>query len=161
MLLTVILFPILCLAHVIQDDVAVTSRQRFPFKSVCLKMVTHEAPLIEVVSGSILDCMGKKIQVGDFCEKITATDPYYIRAYIDKKNNEVICVSGKKVLFKYQCIKSFDQQLCSKDSRSACLFIQERLAKRLDLVHESFIKNEAGVKELSCFFESLPLAKKN
>lgn len=123
-------------------------------------MVSHESPLIEVVSGTILDCMGKKIQVGNFCEKKLATDPYYLRGYLDKETKEAVCVSGKKVLFKYQCVKLSDRELCSRPAEKSCLSIREKLAKRLDLVHSSFVKSEKGIKQLNCFFESLPLSEK-
>jgi hypothetical protein len=160
MIFTLLLFPLLSFANILQDDVAVTEKVRHSFKAVCTKMVTHEAPLIEIASGTELDCMGKKVKVGAFCEKESVADPYYLRAYIDKETNEVVCVSGKKVLFKYQCVKLSDKVLCSQEARLSCKFIQEKLAKRLDLVHFSFIKNEKGIKQLNCFFESLPLNEK-
>lgn len=123
-------------------------------------MFSHDSPLIEASSGTVLDCMGKKLEVGKFCEKAMARDPYYLRAYIDKSKKEVVCVSGKKVLFKYQCVKLSDKALCSGEAKNSCKYIQGKLAKRLDLVHSSFVKNEKGIKELNCFFESLPLAEK-
>lgn len=123
-------------------------------------MFTHESPLIDAVSGTELDCMGKKVKVGDYCEKVTAADPYYLRAYVDKEKREVVCVSGKKVLFKYQCVKLSDKALCSGEAKNSCKYIQKKLARRLDLVHASFVKSEKGIKQLNCFFESLPLKEK-
>lgn len=161
MIFALALFPFISFAHIVQDDVAITEKNRHTFKAVCSKMVTHEAPLIEVVSGTELDCMGKKVNVGSFCEKVSAADPYYLRAYVDKETSEVVCVSGKKVLFKYQCVKVSDKALCSQEAKTSCKFIQEKLAKRLDLVHSSFVKNEKGIKQLNCFFESLPLNEKS
>ena len=35
--------------------------------------------------------------------------------------------------------------------------MKEKLAKRLDMVHSSITKNDKGIKELNCYFESLPL----
>ncbi len=154
-----LLVPLLSLAGVVQDDVSVTEKFRFSFQTVCKKMVTHESPLIEVVSGTELDCMGKKIHVGPFCEKEMAADPYYLRAHVDREAKQVVCTTGKKVLFKYQCVKLTDKALCSKEAKSACSEIREKLAKRLDIVHTSFTKNEKGVKELNCYFESLPLSE--
>lgn len=123
-------------------------------------MVTHESPLIEVASGTELDCMGKKVQVGEFCEKELAADPYYLRGFVNKDKKEVVCVSGKKVLFKYQCVKLSDKKLCDANAKSACVFIQNKLAKRLDMVHSSFTQNDKGIKQLNCFFESIPLHEK-
>lgn len=161
MIFALLFFPFISFAHIIQDDVAVSEKTRHSFKAVCSKMVTHESPLIEVVNGTELDCMGKKITVGNFCEKVSAADPYYLRAYIDKEASEVVCVSGKKVLFKYQCVKIADKALCSQEAKTSCKFIQQKLAKRLDMVHASFVKNEKGIKQLNCFFESLPLHEKS
>lgn len=159
MIYVFLILPLFAFAHTLQDDVSITEKSRFSLKAVCTKMVTHESPLIDVISGTELDCMGKKVEVGSFCEKELAADPYYLRAYIDKESSEVVCVSGKKVLFKYLCVKISDKALCSQNAKESCGFIQSKLAKRLDLVHFSFIKNEKGIKQLNCFFESLPLSE--
>ncbi len=161
MILTLLLFSSLSFAGVIKDDVATTEKARFDFKTVCSKMVTHESPLIEVVSGTELDCMGKKISVNKFCEKEMVQDPYYLRAYVDRDMKEVVCHSGKKVLFKYQCVKLTDRSLCESAAKNSCTQIKEKLAKSLDLVHASTTKNEKGIKELNCYFESLPLRERS
>jgi hypothetical protein len=160
MIFAFLFFPLFSIAGVIQDDVATTDKFRFSFKTVCEKMVTHEAPLIDAISGTELDCMGKKIAVDNFCDKELAADPYYLRAFIDKEKREVVCHSGKKVLFKYLCVKLSDKDLCDKEAKVSCTSIQKKLAKRLDMVHFSFTKNEKGIKQLNCYFESLPLIEK-
>ena len=157
MIFAILLLPLFAFSNVIQDDVSTTDKIRFSFKTVCQKMVTHETPLIEIVSGTVLDCMGKKIEVGNFCDKEMAADPYYLRAYVDRESKEVVCHSGKKVLFKYQCVKLSDRILCDSKAQASCQQMKQKLAKRLDLVHASIIKNEKGIKELNCYFESLPL----
>jgi hypothetical protein len=157
MILAFIFIPLITFAHVVQDDVAITSKSRHSFKTVCSALVSHDSPLIEIASGTELDCMGKKVQVGNFCEKELAADPYYLRAHVDKETNEVVCTSGKKVLFKYLCVKLSDKAMCSQNAKKACEFIQEKLAKRLDLVHFSFVQNPKRIKQLNCFFEALPL----
>ena len=157
MIFAILLLPLFAFSNVIQDDVSTTDKIRFSFKTVCQKMVTHETPLIEIVSGTVIDCMGKKVDVGNFCDKEMAADPYYIRAYVDRESKEVVCHSGKKVLFKYQCVKLSDRILCDSKAQASCQQMKQKLAKRLDLVHASIIKNEKGIKELNCYFESLPL----
>jgi hypothetical protein len=152
-----LLVPFLSLAHIIQDDVAIKDKSRHSLKYVCSKSGHPDAPLIEIASNREIDCMGKKIEVGGFCEKELATDPYYLRAYIDRAKQEVVCVSGKKVLFKYLCVKLSDRKLCSSKPESSCRYIQNKLAKRLDLVHSSIVSNDKGIKQLNCFFESLPV----
>lgn len=156
MIITLLLFPFFAFATILQDDVSTTDKAPYSFKEVCSRMVTHETPLIDVVSGTELDCMGKKIDVGVFCDKAMAADPYYLRAYINKEKKEVICHSGKKVFFKFQCVSVQDRHLCGKDSKKSCEYIKEKLAKRLDLVKFSVEKNI-----LTCQFESLPLKERS
>ena len=152
--------PLIAFSSIVQDDVSTTDKTRFPFTTVCQKMVTHESPLIDVISGTELECMGKKVDVGTFCDKEMAADPYYLRAYVDRATKEVVCHSGKKVLFKYQCVKLTDRKLCESTAKASCEEMKLKLAKRLDIVHSSFTKNEKGIKELNCYFESLPLKDK-
>lgn len=161
MIFALLLLPLISFAHIIQDDVAILEKTNHSFKSVCERMGYPDSPLIDVVSGNRLDCMGKKIEVSEFCDKELAADPYYLRAYIKKDSNEVVCVTGKKVLFKYLCVKYGDKALCGESAQKSCEFIQSKLARRLDMVHSSIVKNEKGIKQLNCFFESLPLREKN
>lgn len=149
-----LLFSFLSFAHIIQDDVSVLERTRFSLKEVCTKSGYSDSPLIDVVSGALIDCMGRKVDVTNFCDRELAHDPYYLRAYIEKE--EVVCLTGKRVLFKYQCVKFTDRDLCSKEAQRSCEIIKRKLARRLDLIHSSFVKNEKGIKQLNCFFESTP-----
>jgi hypothetical protein len=150
-------FSLQLLAGVIQDDVSTTEKARFSFKTVCLKVLGQDAPLIDVLSGTEINCMGKKLDVALFCDKQMAQDPYYLRAYVDEVSREVVCHSGKKVLFKFQCVKLIDHKLCDSDAKISCGQMKQKLAKRLDIVHSSVTKNAKGIKELNCYFEALPL----
>ena len=151
----------LSFASIIQDDVAVTEKRSFAFKQVCEKTLGFESPLIEAKSGTVLDCMSRKVDVSDFCDKELVTDPYYLRGYVDEEKKLVHCHSGKKVNFRYQCVKLSDRELCSKEPKAACEFIKHKLARRLDIVESQFSKNAKGIKELQCRFESLPLKRTN
>jgi len=157
MFIAFLLIPLIAFSNVVQDDVSTINKINFSLKFVCHKMVKHESPLIEVVSRTELDCMGKTVDVGAFCDKELAADPYYLRAYVNLSAKEVVCHSGKKVIFKYQCVKLKDKKLCESSAKASCIQIKMKLAKRLDIVHSSFTKNEKGIKELNCYFESLPL----
>lgn len=138
--------------RVLVDDISISSKQNYSLKEFCQEMVTHPAPLIEVKSISTIDCMGKKVDVGEFCLKKMATDPYYLRGYA--KSTGVECLSGKKVIFKYECRKK--DRLCQADAKTTCTELKSKLAYRLDLIHSSLLVNEKK-KQLNCFFESLPL----
>ncbi len=146
-------------AGVVRDEVTVTDKLNFSWKTVCSKMVAHESPLIDFISGTQIDCMGKKVDASDFCEKELAHDPYYLRAFVLESTKEVVCESGKKVIFKFQCVRLADKQLCNQSAEVSCKEIRHKLARRLDIVHSSFTKNEKGIKELNCYFESLSRKK--
>jgi hypothetical protein len=160
MILSLLLMPIFTLAHIVQDDVSVVERKRYTLKEACSKAGLKDSALIEVISGTVFDCMGRKVEAAAFCDKELLHDPYYLRGYVDEEKREVVCVTGKKVLFKYQCVKLSDRALCSAKPEASCIYIQKKLARRLDLVHFSFVKTDKGIKQLNCFFESLPLSEK-
>lgn len=151
-----LLLPFFASASVLQDDVSAIYRTSFSLKEVCEKMTGSEAPLIDIVSGREIDCMGKKVDVGIFCEQMMAADPYYLRGHTSPETKEVTCVSGKTVIFKYMCVKLSDQQLCSGSAATSCAVIKAKLARRLDPIHASYTKNTKGIKQLNCYFGSLP-----
>lgn len=161
MIFLIIFLSFFSFAHITQDAVAILGKSRHSLKYVCTKSGYPDSPLIEFVSGTMLDCMSKKVKIADFCDKELAADPYYLRAYFDRTKQEVVCVSGKQVLFKYLCVKLSDKALCSQEASVSCKYIQQKLARRLDIVHAAFINNEKGIKQLNCFYESLPHKVKN
>jgi hypothetical protein len=145
--------PWLAFAHVIQDDVSISGKVTFDLSYVCQRMVSHQAPLIDIISGTEIDCMGKRISVANFCEQELAQDPYYLRGYVMPAERQVACLSGKKVIFKYLCVKLSDQQYCGVKAAAACSLIQAQLARRLQLVNASFTSNSRGIKQLNCYFD--------
>jgi hypothetical protein len=160
MVFAILFFPVLAFSHIIQDDVTVLERTRHSLKSVCSKSGYPDSPLVDVVSGTTIDCMGRKVEVGDFCDRELAGDPYYLRALVNADRQEVVCVSGKKVLFRYLCVQLTDRALCSRPAGDACAQIKRKLARRLDVVHAAFVNNEKGIKQLNCFYEALPANEK-
>lgn len=147
-----VLLPQASWGRVILDDISSPSQEVFSLQEFCKKMVTHPSPLVEIRSAAIVDCMGKKVKVSDFCQKQMVTDPYYLRGYA--KNNRIECISGKKVIFKYAC--RHNDKLCGSDAKSTCEKLKSQIAFRLDLIHASLLIKEKN-KQLNCFYESLPL----
>lgn len=145
-----LLLPALSWGSVLVDDISLSSQQNYSLKEFCQEMVTHPTPLIEVKSITTVDCMGKKVSVGDFCLIKMAKDPYYIRGYA--KSEGVECLSGKKVIFKYRCRKKDTH--CSTDAKTTCSQLRTKLAYRLDLIHSSLIAKD-DYRQLNCFYESL------
>lgn len=156
MIFVLLLFPLLASSHVVRYDVSITEKASFSFQTVCTKSYKVESPLIEVLSGSEIDCMGRKTNATDFCARELSHDPYLLRGEVDAVKRQIHCTSGRKAHLKYQCVKLSDRALC-QDAKRGCQEMQRKLARRLDIVHSSVTKNDKGISELNCYFESLPL----
>ena len=156
MVFTFLFLSILSFAGVVKYDVTTTDTAEFSFQTACSRSFSHDSPLIEAKSSTELDCMSKILVAGDFCAKALAGDPYLLRGEVDAEKKLIRCYSGKKAILKYQCVKFSDRDLCHKP-KEACEKMKHKLARRLDIVHSSVTKNEKGVQELNCYFESLPL----
>lgn len=141
------------LAGVVLDQISDIKKINYTFSEVCKKSVSHETPLIEFVSPKEIDCMGKKIQVLNFCDNELATDPYFLRGIADEATKQVTCVSGKRLIFKYACAKKSDSVFCDVASLG-CLEVRNQLATRLYAIRATITKNEKGQKELNCYFDS-------
>lgn len=135
------------------DQISDIKKIHYSFIEVCKQSVTHETPLIEYVSPKEIDCMGKKIQVMNFCDKAHAADPYFLRGIADEETKQISCVSGKRLIFKYLCAKSSDKVFCDTAS-IGCLQVRDQLARRLNIVRATITKNTKGQKELNCYFDS-------
>lgn len=136
-------------AKIIKDEVTVIEEKLFSYREVCKKLTKRDSPLMSYHSISKLDCMGDIINVGDFCDKQTQEDPYYVRAIINKKSQKVVCKSATRVRIKYEC-ESKSDKFC-EDKEIGCYLFQEKLAKRLKTAHSSLISS--GKKRiLNCHF---------
>jgi hypothetical protein len=126
----------------VKYDVHGSTKLEFDFKAVCLDKKL-ETSLIQIKDSNTLDCFGKKVNISNYCELKVSTD--FIRGFIDKKSQKVICQSAKRIVFKYDC-KS-NKTYCK--SVKACDFVKEKLAKSLSILHRSIIDNN-----LNCYFTS-------
>lgn len=159
MIFAFLLFPLLSFSGIIKYDVSTTDKASFSFQTACNRMFRHDSPMIDVVSGAELDCMSRKLLVADFCDKELAHDPYLLRGEVDAEAKKVHCYSGTKVILKYQCVKLSDREICA-NAENSCKDMQKKLARRLDIVHSSVTRSEKGIKELNCYYESLPSTEK-
>jgi len=139
-------------ANITKDDITVTGQNEYSFTQTCKLLTKRESPLIEVLNISSLDCMGQAVNVSDFCYKIEVDNPFYVRAIIDRKDKKVICKSARRVIVKYECNRASKEKFC-QDKQIGCYFLQEKLARRLKLVHSSVLPIVGKTyKELNCYF---------
>jgi len=138
-------------ANIIKDDIYLIKDTAYSFREVCKTMTKRESPLIQAKSITKLDCMGSIVNVGDYCFKQQAEDPYYIRGLVDNKKNQVICKSARSVIVKYTCSATSSKRYC-EDKEVGCYRLQQKLARRLKTIHASLININDNNKELNCYF---------
>lgn len=147
-----IIIPSFAFAGIVKNEVYLQSEKKFSFKEVCHKMVGKNTPLIEKISQSLIDCMGKKISARKFCEETFKDNPYFARGFVEKNSKLVNCQLATKVLVKYQCKKK-DDNYC-EESDLGCEGLKTYLAVNLKTTYHSFLTNPTGEKFLSCYFEA-------
>lgn len=131
---------------VITDDHYKIKETIYSWQDVCRKLTKRTSPLIEYKSISQLDCMGDIVDVIKFCDEQEITNPYLTRALV-KKDKTIRCVSGKRVVIKWEC-EGKEDKYC-KDPDIGCFLFKEKLARRLKLIHQSVTDK----KHLNCYFD--------
>ncbi len=147
-LMTCLFFYQISQAKVIKDDHFTKDERFYSWEKACLFLTKRESPLIEYHSVNKLDCMGKVVDVGPFCDEREAANPYLSRAIVDKKKKQIICKSASRVILKWQC-EGKNDKYC-QDIDIGCFLLKEMLARRLKLVHKSLTDG----KYLNCYFDT-------
>ncbi|MBC77210.1 MAG: hypothetical protein CME64_14460 [Halobacteriovoraceae bacterium] len=135
-------------AKIIKYDIAVTKDNYFSLKEVCKTMIKMDAPLVEAVSVSKIECMGKLVDAIDFCDKKFTDNSQFARALA--KDRKLNCQLAKRVSLSYLC-KSGDDNC--KDKDIGCQKLKSRLARNLRISHSSLVSN-GKEKKLSCYYDS-------
>lgn len=110
-------------------------------------MLKKNYPLVQKMSISIVDCMSHHVEAIDFCKIKEASNPYLVRAVVDKEN--VKCISSKKINLRYLC-KNKDP-IC-KTSKVTCESLGKKLAARLVVDAHYEVLNTKSQKEIICYF---------
>jgi hypothetical protein len=118
-------------------------------KKVCYSELGISTPLVGAPNMNQVDCMGKRVWARSYCDKISQADPYWIRGYVDKEDEKVICESARKVKIVYSC--ESDDGICMS-ADIGCGFLQDTFAKRLNIDYAAFRRNLDGQKVLDCYY---------
>ena len=136
------------------DQISHSEKFTYSFKDVCSKMVTHPSPLIDFVSSKSIDCMGKKVEVMEFCDQMRAADPYYLRGIAHKSSKTVTCQSGRTLKFQYLCETRKEIEAFCKSAQDGCLEVKKKLARRLIVIRARLTQNDLNQKILNCDFDN-------
>lgn len=138
---------------ILNYDIAVIKDNYFSLNEVCQTMIKINAPLVEAVSLTKIECMGKLVDAIEFCDKKFSNSPELARALAkDKKLN---CQMANRVSVSYLCKKG--DEYC-KDKEIGCQKLKSRLARNLRISQSSLVAVENG-KKLSCYYDSESLER--
>lgn len=137
-------------AEIKQFDVYGRNVHQYKLTKVCEFFGLKENPLIDIVGMTELDCMGTVVQIEKFCHKIHGLDREYSRAYLDKKNQRVICETASRINLEYVCPEG--STYCAA-SLSGCDQMKKKLAKNLHLTHHAIL-NKSDSQNLICYFSA-------
>ncbi len=132
---------------------------RASYKEVCQLMEKNHLVLIGAASTWQIDCMGDVVSVFDFCKRKISQKRIFLRGYVNQKDNEVICETGKTVYLSLACDKRH-KGLCVKPLES-CRKLNQIYAQELELVHHSLIPKDID-DALNCYYArpyQLPISR--
>lgn len=162
MMIFLLLIPFLAFAEFRQEnfteDGASLKKESFhSYADVC-KALGHKADSTKMLSLTTLDCSGKVVVVGEFCEKEMGSNPFYLRGFINHTKAMVTCWAGNKVTVRYECATINNKSICNtRDSKKSCEIIQQEKAKNLTVLKHEFKKSFLGYTEVHCYFEKTPV----
>lgn len=139
-------------AKLVQYDVYGSNKFYFSFRQVC-EHYRAALSLIETPDANTVTCMGQSFDIQKFCQDKYKKDNKYARAYIDNKNERVICQTARRIVLKYKCKPNSNSVFC-RQADQGCSSMKKALAHNLDLVHKSLTKRDDASKELNCYFDN-------
>lgn len=111
-----------------------------------------ELLMIDIVNSTTIDCMTDKVTAKEFCQKKLKDDKLFVRGFVDKKKEEVVCQKGHNVLLSLSC----DEKhlfYCSKSSKKGCLALKRHFAINHEFIHSSILR-EKDIHILNCYYSA-------
>ena len=127
-------------------------RAYYTFKQACERVGIKDTLIVDAVGVRALNCMGEKVQLSKIClsNKKFKNDPF-IRGYVDKKENQVVCQFGKAALLTLSCESDKTRKFC-RTPRKSCQNLKNKFAGELDLSHHSrLFKGDNEI--LRCYYK--------
>ena len=106
------------------------SRLEYSYQDVCHSFGYRDNILVDRVSYTKLDCMGKIASVGQFCQSKHGHSPLYLRGHLPKQG-KAICEKGLAVTLEYDCPSS--QKGICKSAKNSCSWLGRSFAANLAL----------------------------
>ena len=140
-------------SELIQFDVTGRKHQTYSLKTVCENLGHKHNLIVDRENQLQVDCMGKKVKVGDFCTKKSFSAPF-LRGFIPRPRPEekprAFCVTGKQARLKLSCESKKTRSYCRYPQKS-CEKLRPTYAFELEVMHSSR-KVLGGKETLRCYF---------
>ncbi len=135
-------------------------RSYLTYLEACQKLGLKNNLLIDPIGVRALNCMGKKVEVSEACEKEKngKLGPF-IRGVIDVQNRQVICQYGKQAFLSISCEGHKNKKFCKRPKKS-CLSLQKKFAGELNLAHFSRLF-KGHLETLNCYYSYSKNEKKD
>lgn len=124
---------------------------KFSLKEACSKMGFKNLVIVEQVKQSAIDCMGKKLDVNDFCDKFS-NQKNFTRGYIDSDARRVICEEATGVSLSVTCEKDGAHEKVCISPEKSCHILKKLYARRLALIHSAFLDIFPG--QVNCYYST-------
>ncbi len=145
-------------AEIIKNNATELKRISFSFNDVCKYMGHYETPIIDPWGPGVLDCMGTKINLNEFClkkekglelpnEKLSLT-----RGVNDPISKTVFCEKASSLILSYKCQKKDATDICISAGHG-CNKLNQIFAIEMEISRSSLLDQEEG-KILNCYFSS-------
>lgn len=138
-------------SSLIQVDAEGVRRDYYSFDTVCETMGHKHSLLVEAVPPAILDCMGARVSLTEFCQKVhPEARPPLLRGMIDPlEKKKIICESGIAATVRVDCSqKSAELEGFCLPAPKACAKLKNIFAIGLEAFHESGSADE----RINCYF---------
>ena len=148
-ILLLLLASISTFAEVLKFDVTGHKRELYSYKEVCESMGHRNLLIVEPKNVMHMDCMGSIVNIKEFCLTVSPKKSF-LRGYINKKMNEVVCMRGKAAFLSMGCDKR-DKSYCEKPQKG-CQKLKQIYAYSHELDYHTLIEKDVD-NVLNCYFQ--------
>tara|TARA_R110002072_G_scaffold534_3_gene3637 strand:+ start:2083 stop:2601 length:519 start_codon:yes stop_codon:yes gene_type:complete len=145
-------------AKMLKHQISGRQRSLFSYQQVCRDSGVKHLPLISVASTFELDCMGTTVNVQEFCQKKFKNDKTFLRGFISKAMEEVVCEKGEALEIALACDK--EHLSYCRDPKLGCANLKNIFAFNLEVGLVSLVEKDVD-NTLNCIFQTKSSVKEN
>jgi hypothetical protein len=149
-ILLIFIIPRISFGKVLDFEIFNGKKTQYKLEDVCNSVGANRSLLIDIVNYNSINCMGTKVSALSFCLDKNQDNPKFMRGYVDKNRNQIICQEGDRVYLEVSCMPGSDDEFCLKPEKS-CSLLKKVLAHNLETIHQG-ISHERDQAIINCHF---------